>query len=62
MHVFFAVMAAKFIGRANSPFQYEVGFASLGFAVGGILAFRQNIQFRAAAVTGPSLFTLGVSG
>ena len=30
MHVFFGEMAARFIGWANSPFQAEVGFASLG--------------------------------
>jgi hypothetical protein len=39
LHVFFAEMAASFIGWANSPFQYEVGFASLGFAVVGMMAF-----------------------
>ena len=29
-HVFFGDIAAKFIGWENSPFQAEVGFASLG--------------------------------
>jgi hypothetical protein len=29
-HVFFGDTAAKFIGWENSPFQAEVGFASLG--------------------------------
>ncbi len=62
MHVFFAEMAATFIGWKNSPFQYEVGFASLGFAIVGILAFRQKLGFRAAAVIGPSLFLLGAAG
>ena len=33
-------MAARFIGWADSPFQLEVGFASLGFAAVGLLAFR----------------------
>jgi hypothetical protein len=59
LHVFFAEMAASFIGWANSPFQYEVGFASLGFAVVGMMAFKQSLGFRAAAVTGPSLFLWG---
>lgn len=40
MHVFFGDMAAAFIGWANSPFQAEVGYASLGFAATGFLAFR----------------------
>jgi hypothetical protein len=31
-HVFFGDTAAKFIGWENSPFQAEVGFASLGSA------------------------------
>lgn len=62
MHVFFAEMAASFIGWKNSPFQYEVGYASLGFAVVGIIAFRQSFAFRAAAVIGPSLFLWGAAG
>jgi hypothetical protein len=32
LHVFFGKTAAAFIGWADSPFQLEVGFASLGFA------------------------------
>jgi hypothetical protein len=62
MHVFFAEMAASFIGWKNSPFQYEVGYASLGFAIVGILAFRQSLGFRAASVIGPSFFLWGAAG
>lgn len=62
MHVFFGEMAARFIGWANSPFQTEVGFASLGFAVVGFLAFRGDRGLRTAAVVGPSLFLLGAAG
>lgn len=62
MHVFFADMAAKFIGWANSPFQYEVGFASLGFAVLGFIAFRSSFSFRAATVLGPAFFLWGAAG
>lgn len=61
-HVFFADMAASVIGWENSPFQYEVGYASLGFAVIGIIAFKQNLSFRAAAVIGPSIFLWGAAG
>jgi hypothetical protein len=61
-HVFFADMAASLIGWENSPFQYEVGYASLGFAVIGIIAFKQNLSFRAAAVIGPSIFLWGAAG
>ena len=62
MHVFFAKMSASFIGWANSPFQYEVGFASLGFGIVGIIAFRQNLAFRSASIIGPSLFLWGAAG
>jgi hypothetical protein len=61
MHVFFGEIAARFIGWANSPFQTEVGFASLGFATVGILAFRGDRGLRTAAVVGPSLFLLGAA-
>lgn len=62
MHVFFGDMAARFIGWANSPFQAEVGFASLGFSVVGFLAFRGDLGLRKAAVVGPSIFLLGAAG
>lgn len=62
MHTFFGEVSAKFIGWANSPFQLEVGFASLGFAVVGLLAFRRSFDFRLAAVVGPALFLLGAAG
>ena len=56
MHVFFSEMSASFIGWEPSPFQYEVGFASLGFGIVGLLAFRRTPGFRAASVIGPSFF------
>ncbi|MGY8997918.1 MAG: DUF6790 family protein [Alphaproteobacteria bacterium] len=62
MHVFFGDMAASFIGWKQSPFQAEVGFASLGFAVVGFLAFRDSFGLRLAAVLGPSLFLWGAAG
>jgi len=61
MHVFFGAMAARFIGWADSPFQAEVGFASLGFAAVGFLAFRRSFDLRLAAIVGPSLFLLGAA-
>lgn len=62
MHVFFGDMAAQFIGWADSPFQREVGFASLGFAAVGFLAFRGSFDMRVAAITGPACFLLGAAG
>jgi hypothetical protein len=60
-HIFFGDMAAAFIGWANSPFQAEVGFASLGFAAVGFLAFRGGREVRLAAVLGPALFLWGAA-
>lgn len=60
-HVFFGSVAARMIGWADSPFQAEVGYASLGFAVVGLLAFRRSFDLRIAAIVGPSCFLLGAS-
>src|SRR5271170_2274224 len=62
LHVFFGEMTARLIGWQDSPFQAEVGFASLGFAVVGFLAFRRSFDMRLAAVIGPALFLLGAAG
>ena len=62
MHTFFGEMSARFIGWQDSPFQAEVGFASLGFSVVGFLAFRRSFDLRLAAVVGPALFLLGAAG
>lgn len=61
-HVFFGELSAQFIGWANSPFQLEVGFASLGFAAVGFLAFKGSWDVRLAAILGPGLFLLGAAG
>jgi len=62
VHTFLGAMAARFIGWADSPFQREVGFASLGFAVVGLLAFRGSFDMRLAAIVGPACFLLGAAG
>ncbi len=61
MHVFFGEMAARYIGWADSPFQLEVGFASLGFGLVGVLAFRQDFGLRLAANLGPACFMWGAA-
>jgi len=61
-HVFFGEMAARFIGWEDSPFQLEVGFASLGFAVLGFLAFKGSFDLRLAAVVGSACFLWGAAG
>jgi hypothetical protein len=61
-HVFFGEMSAGFIGWANSPFQTEVGFASLGIGIAGVLAFRAGLPFRFATFIPPAVFSLGAAG
>lgn len=61
-HVFFGTLAASYIGWPDSPFQTEVGFASLGFSVVGFLAFRDDRGLRLAAVVGPACFLWGAAG
>ena len=60
-HVFFGELAASYIGWEDSPFQAEVGYASLGFAAVGFLGFRGLWQVRLAAILGPSLFLWGAA-
>ena len=60
-HIYFHALAARFIGWADSPFQIEVGAASLGFGVIGLLATMKNFGLRVAAVLGPSIFLLGAA-
>jgi hypothetical protein len=60
-HVFFGELAAGYIGWADSPFQAEVGYASLGFAAVGLLAFKGHCCVRFAAILGPALFQWGAA-
>lgn len=61
MHASFQETAAAYIGWQPSPFETEVGFASLGFAVVALLAFKGSYRLRMGAVIGPSLFLLGAA-
>ncbi len=60
-HVFFGRMAAAFIGWADSPFQFEVGIASLGVAVAGFLAAFRSYDRRLIAIVSPAIFLLGAA-
>jgi hypothetical protein len=62
MHVFFQSTAAGYIGWQPSPFETEVGFASLGFAAVALLAFKGSYGLRVGAVVGPAFFLLGAAG
>jgi hypothetical protein len=61
MHGFFGKMSAAFIGWADSPFQFEVATASLGFGLVGFIAAFRSFDLRLAAIVGPSMFTLGAA-
>jgi hypothetical protein len=61
-HIFFGQLAAHFIGWADSPFQFEVGTASLGFAAVGFLAAFGSFDLRLAAIIGSGIFMLGAAG
>ena len=61
-HVCFGDIAAKFIGWENSPFQAEVGFASLGVGIAGVIAFKASLPFRFATLIPPWCFSLGAAG
>src|SRR5262249_51297074 len=60
-HVFFGELAASYIGWADSPFQAEGGYASLGFAAVGFLAFHSSCMVRLAAILGPAMFQWGAA-
>lgn len=61
MHAMFGRMAAASIGWADSPFQFEVATASLGFAAVGFYAASRAFSTRVAAVVGPAIFMLGAA-
>jgi hypothetical protein len=61
LHTFLGAMTARFIGWPDSPFQAEVGFASLGFAVVGFLACWRGFDMRLAAIVCPALFLWGAA-
>ena len=58
-HIAYPQVAARFIGWADSPFQFEVGMADLAIGVAGCAAFRSSFGFRAAAVLVNAIFLLG---
>lgn len=61
VHTFFGDQAAPLIGWAPSPFEAEVGVASLGFALVALYAYRNDLRVRIAAVIGPAVFLLGAA-
>jgi hypothetical protein len=58
-HVFLPEETAASIGWASSPFQYEVGVANLGIALGSFYAAFSNFQARAAMAIVVGCFLAG---
>jgi len=61
-HVFLGDITAQFIGWEQSPFQAEVGYASLGIGITGLLAYKAPFPFKAAAMIPPVVFCFGAAG
>ncbi|EKD73702.1 MAG: hypothetical protein ACD_45C00217G0018 [uncultured bacterium] len=59
MHAFFPDISAATIGWQNSPFQYEVAIANLGFGLIALLSFRAAYPFRLASVIGNACWLWG---
>ncbi|OGT36937.1 MAG: hypothetical protein A3F11_09175 [Gammaproteobacteria bacterium RIFCSPHIGHO2_12_FULL_37_14] len=59
MHAFFPIYTASIIGWQNSPFQFEVAAANLGFGMIGVLSFRASYGFRLATVIGNTFWLWG---
>ncbi len=60
-HAFFPVMSARFIGWANSPFQFEVAVANLGMGVVGIFGLRATKSYRIAGTLLTTCFLWGAA-
>ena len=59
MHAFFPDFTAAVIGWPNSPFQYEVAMANLGFGLVALSAFHASFGFRLANVIGITCWLWG---
>jgi Na+/melibiose symporter-like transporter len=58
-HVFFPVRAANDIGWNPSPFQFEVGYASLGIGLASLYAAYTTFYARVAVAIAASCFLIG---
>lgn len=64
MHTLFGDLSASLIGWENNGFQAEVGFASIGMGIVGVMAFprRAPLSLKLAAIVGPACFLWGAAG
>ena len=64
MHSFFGSFAAKTIGWAQSPFQLELAFSSLGFGIIAFIAASKHgtLSSKAGVVLAAAVFGFGAAG
>lgn len=62
IHIAFPGIAANYIGWANSPFQWEAGFASLGIGLAALIGFKKDFRVRMAIVIASSVFLWACTG
>ncbi|HWK66134.1 MAG TPA: DUF6790 family protein [Rhizobiaceae bacterium] len=62
VHIVGHEMAAALIGWADSPFQIELGFASLGIGLVGLIAPWKSIHMRFAVIVPTACFLWGAAG
>ncbi|MGP3536272.1 DUF6790 family protein [Microbacterium sp. RD1] len=64
MHSVFGDFTAQTIGWAQSPFQLELAFASLGIGIVGVIAFprRTGMLAKVLALIAPAVFLWGAAG
>ena len=60
-HAFYPEMAAKLIGWANSPFQFEVAVANLGMGLVGIFGLHAKKSYRIAGTLLTTCFLWGAA-
>jgi hypothetical protein len=61
-HIVWHEAAARFIGWADTPFQIELGFASLGLGLVGVIAPWKSFHMRLAAILPVASFLWGAAG
>lgn len=59
-NAFFQEIAAKSIGWAPSPFEFEIGWADMAIGLAALVAAWRSLDFKAAVVLTIAVFFLGV--
>jgi hypothetical protein len=61
--MFFSVIQRQSLSAGKTArFQAEVGLASLGIGIAGVITFTASLPFRFATLIPPAVFSLGAAG